>query len=144
MLPETFGMASLEACRREIEGLHAFFVDWYTGTVERADFGRVEAVIDPSFEMVVPSGEVLDRTAVLEMIRENYDSASPGGFDIDVCGVDLVAGLDRHALARYEEWQRRDSADGETGRTSTVLFREAPDTPEGLAWVALHETYLEE
>jgi hypothetical protein len=47
------------------------------------------------------------------------------------------------AAATYEEWQR--SADGAvTGRLSTVVFRALPGTPNGLAWLHVHETWLPE
>jgi hypothetical protein len=47
---------------------------------------------------------------------------------------------DRH-LVTYEEHQRID-AEWEA-RTSSVWLREDDETPGGLAWVHLHETWLE-
>jgi hypothetical protein len=48
---------SHETCRREIETLHEFFVDWYTGAVGRDAYDRVERALASEFEMVTPAGD---------------------------------------------------------------------------------------
>ena len=136
-------MPTLEACRREIEGLHDFFVDWYDGILDDGDFARMEAAIGDDFEMVAPTGTVLDRNAVLAMVREGYGKTAHEGFDIEIRHVELVRDLGDAALVRYEEWQLTgEEGDDreEDGRVSTVLLREADGTPEGVEWLELHET----
>jgi hypothetical protein len=128
-----------EACRREIEALHGFFVAWYTG--QTGEFGRMDAAIAPDFEMVTPHGDRLDRAAVLEMVRQSRDRYDPGAFEIDIEDVDLLDAGDGYAVARYEEWQT--APDGGDGRLSTVVFRPDDAAPGGLAWVTVHETWLE-
>jgi len=130
---------TLAACRREIEELHAFFVAWYTSQI--GEFDRMEAVIAPDFGMVSPDGDRLDREAVLETVRDGRGRHEPGTFDIDVRNVALLDSGDDHALAQYEEWQT--SPDGRDGRISTVIFRVDPGTPNRLAWVVVHETWLD-
>ncbi|MFW5938097.1 MAG: DUF4440 domain-containing protein [Halanaeroarchaeum sp.] len=134
-------MPTLETCRREIEALHAFFVDWYAGTIDRERFGRLEGALAPEFEMVSPTGDRSDRAAVLEWIHESHGREDPGRFDIEIRNVELVRALDDHALVRYEEWQREDG--DENGRISTVLLRESDSAPEGVEWIDLQETALE-
>jgi len=139
-------MPTLEACRREIEGLHAFFVDWYDGVLDDDEFARMEAAIGEDFEMVVPTGAVRDRDAVLAMVREGYGKTTHEGFDIEIRAVELVRDLGDAALVRYEEWQlsgEEGDEREEDGRVSTVLLREADGTPEGLEWLDLHETSIE-
>lgn len=128
-----------EACRREIEELHAFFVAWYTGQAE--GFGRMEAAIASGFEMVTPDGDRLDREAVLGMVREGRGTHDPGTFDIEIRNVDLLETGDECALVRYEEYQT--APEGGDGRVSTVLFRPDDTAPGGLAWVTVHETWIE-
>ncbi|MFT4922498.1 MAG: hypothetical protein ACI8XM_001715 [Haloarculaceae archaeon] len=132
---------TLDACRREIEELHDFFVAWYTGACDPGDFERMADVIDPGFEMVQPGGDRVDSETVLGMVREARDQYEPEAFDIEIRNVELLDSGTDHALARYEEWQT--SPDGETGRISTVLFRTDPAAPNGLVWTALQETWLE-
>lgn len=129
-------MAAQEVCRREIERLHDSFVRFYTG--RRTDIGPVEDALAADFEMVTPDGTVLHRDAVLSMIREKGDSYAPGAFDIDIRNVGLVADTEV-TVCRYEEWQT--TPDGENGRVSTVVFRADADTPGGLSWVSVHETW---
>jgi hypothetical protein len=125
-------------CRREIEELHAFFVEWYTG--RRDDFERMERAIGPGFEMVTPDGDCLDREAVLAMVRDGNDQYDPGEFDIEIRNVAAVDTGPDHALVRYEEWQSGpESADG---RLSSVLFRPREGAPREIAWASLHETWL--
>jgi hypothetical protein len=129
-----------EDCRREIERLHDFFVDWYTGQAD--EFGRMEAAIAPGFVMVGPDSDRLDRESVLSMVREKSGGYQPGEFDIDIRNVELVDAGTEHAVCRYEEWQT--TPDEEKGRVSTVLFRTDDSAPTGLAWVTVHETWLDE
>lgn len=130
-----------DRCRREIVGLHDQFVRWFTGTIDRDGFDRIEAALAPEFELVTPDGDRLERDGVLEWLRDSYGREEPGDMEIDIEDVALLETTDTHALARYEEWER--TTDGRTGRISTALFRQDPDAPEGVTWVALHETALE-
>lgn len=125
-----------------IEDLHDFFVEWYAGAAGPAEFDRMENALAPTFEMVAPDGRRHDRAAVLRMVRESFDRDDPDEFDIDIRGVSVIREMGAHATVRYEEWQRRGGT--ETGRVSTVLFREDETAPEGLAWLDLHETWIDE
>jgi hypothetical protein len=126
-------------CEREIEALHEFFVAWYTGTTD--DFDRVEAALGARFEMIHPDGNRVSRAAILDSIRETNGSYDPGAFDIDIRAVEMVDSGDGYAVVRYEEWQT--TPDEENGRLSTVVFNTDDDTPSGLSWVTVHETWLE-
>ena len=61
-------MPTLEACRTEIEELHAFFLGWYGGDLEADDCSRMERAIAPGFELVGPDGERLGRETTLEWV----------------------------------------------------------------------------
>lgn len=132
-------MPTLATCRREIEDLHGFFEGWFTG--ERDDFERVERALAPGFEMVTPEGARLGRAAILDSVRDSHGRNDPGEFEIEVRNAERLADLGEHALVRYEEHQR--TPDGETSRISTALFREDESAPHGVAWVDLHETWLD-
>jgi len=150
-------MVTLDACRREIEALHAFFVGWYAG--ERNDFDRMERALGPGFEMITPGGERLDREEVLAAVRGAHGEHAAGAFDIEIRSVEPVDVREGVAAVRYEEWQTNSGPDAgsaggggtdaaaadraTTGRISTALFHADPDAPEGVAWAALHETWLE-
>jgi len=125
-----------------IEDLHDFFVEWYAGEAGPADFERMEHSMAPTFEMVAPDGTRHDRDAVLRMVRESFDRDDPDEFDIEIRDVEVVREMGTHATVRYEEWQTRDGT--ETGRISTALFREDEAAPCGLAWLDLHETWIDE
>lgn len=127
------------ACRTEIEALHDFFVAWYTGRADGVD--RLEAVLAPHFEMVTPDAERVGRGEVIDSVRATGDAYDPGAFDIDIKHFDAVDIHEGHAVARYEEWQH--TPDGTNSRLSTVFFRADSDAPNGLSWVTVHETWLE-
>ena len=114
---------------------------WLTGTLEDADgvFERFTDVVHPEFSMIVPSGEVLDRDAVVASVRAAYATADES-FVIEIRDVvDRVSGDDAIVFT-YEEWQfvgdRVDSR-----RVSTVLFVPAPGATNGVQWRHLHETF---
>jgi hypothetical protein len=130
---------TLAECQQEIESLHDFFVAWYCG--EPAEFSRLSDALGPEFEMIHPDGERVSRKAILESIRETEAAYDPGEFTIDIRNVEAVDIGDDYAVLRYEEWQT--TPDGENGRLSTVLFDVDSDAPNELAWVTVHETWLE-
>lgn len=142
--PRAAGDPPLAACRREIEGLHAFFVAWYTGQCD--DFSRMERAIGDGFELVTPDGEHLDRAETLAMVREGKERQPPGTFEIDIRNVDVVEQLSHPdvAVVRYEEWQTDETAQErqQTGRISTATFRVDSEAPEGVAWTSVHETWI--
>jgi hypothetical protein len=134
-------MPSHAACRREIESLHAFFVEWYTGRAGEDAYDRVERALAPDFGMVTPAGDRREYADVVDGIRARYASHDPGAFEIGIRNVETRRALGDHRLLRYEEWQT--TPDGTTGRLSTVLFEAAPDAPGGVVWLDLQETWLE-
>ena len=134
-------MPTLETCRTEIEELHAFFVEWYGGDLEADAFSRMDRAIASGFELVAPDGERLGREATLEWVRGSRGKYAGEAFNIEIRDVECIERFDEHALVRYEEWQTLSGE--ETGRISTALFRDEPDTPGGVVWVDLQETWLE-
>lgn len=134
-------MPSYTTCRDEIESLHAFFVDWYTGQTGTDAYDRVERALGADFEMVTPGGTRREYADVVDAIRKRYDNREADAFDIEIRNVEIRYTLDEHALVRYEEWQT--SPNETTGRLSTVLFEREPDTPGGVVWLDLHETWLD-
>lgn len=131
----------LSACRAEIESLHDFFVAWYAGERERDAFARVERALRPGFELVTPDGERRDRDAVLEAVRGGYGRDEPGAFDIEVRNVESIHRTGASATVRYEECQEAPAET--TGRISTAILAADPSAPCGVAWLDLHETWLE-
>jgi hypothetical protein len=126
-------------CTREIRELHDCFVEFYTG--QREDIERVEQALGPDFRLVHPSGERLDRTAVLDGIRAQQASYDPGEFEIEIRNVESIETPEDRALVSYEEWQM--TPDEQTGRLSTAYFAPTDrDEPEA-EWRYLHETHLD-
>jgi hypothetical protein len=134
-------VAETDVYREEIERLHDQFVGWFTGEAKRAEFAPIERAMADGFERVGPDGERTDCDAVLEALRRAHGDFDPGTFDIEIRNVEVIRTVADHATVRYEEWQ--ETSDGPTSRISTVLFQTDPETPGGLAWVDLHETWME-
>ena len=105
-------------------------------------FARFTSALHPDFAMVVPSGEILDRHAVVGLVRAAHasvDSAAPVRIEIRNVVERLVG--DDVVLVTYEEWQFT----GEqllNGRTSTACFVPSAAAPNGVVWRHLHETML--
>lgn len=134
-------MPSDTTYRDEIESLHAFFVDWFTGETAKDTHDRVERALGSEFEMVTPSGTRREYADVVDSIRDGYDDRESDAFDIEIRNVETRYSVDDHALVRYEEWQ--ETPNETTGRLSTVLFENDPDAPGGVVWLDLHETWLD-
>ncbi len=130
------------AVAAEIEALHRFFVDWFTGAVP------AEAVLferrflqrfDPSFVLIPPAGTTLSLDALADAIRGTH--ANNAAFRIQIREVQVRVATADLVLATYEEWQKdaKASTPPNNGRAATVLFRREPDR---LRWLHVHETWL--
>lgn len=123
--------------RSEIQELHAAFVRWFdpTSPSPPAEFERIESALAPSFAMVTPSGDLIDRTAVLGALSAAKDARTVA-IEIDVKTVTMLG--DSRVMAVYEE---RQSEDGATRViVSTVVFQAVPSAPNGIRWLHVHET----
>ena len=130
-----------DRCAAEIDELHAFFELWFGGELPetRAELARFADVLADDFRMIQPSGltrtregittDVFDAHAAHDDVRIETSTFEPRHVGTETC------------LGTYEEWQT--IAGDRTGRASTVLFRQAPGTPNGVEWVHLHETWLD-
>lgn len=135
-------MSTLTVYRREIKGLHDFFVEWYCGECDRDAFETVEQALAPAFERIAPDGGIDDRMVVLDGIRDSYDEYESGTFDIDIRNVELIETTDDRTLVRYEEWQS--SPTGTDGRISTAYFASNGNGDRtDVKWRFLHETWIE-
>ena len=105
-----------------------------------ADFSRFERVMGEDFTMVVPTGQLLDRAAVL-----GYVKASRGTFDGDfaISIEDIRPGWqsgDVIVLTYVEAQQRAGQA---SRRRSSTIFTVSSSAPNGVEWRHLHETWLQ-
>lgn len=132
------------SCEKEIVELHRFFMDWFCGAVTDSDavWSRVTDVLAPEFVMIAPEGRAFLREELLASVRARYGSHAPErDFEIWIRNLDCRHVAEHVVLTTYEEWQRRA---GETsGRLSTAVFERVPDTPNGVRWLHVHETWLQ-
>lgn len=134
-----------ENCHSEVHDLHRFFAEWLSGRVPFSGhrLRRVEDVLHPDFEMITPSGGLQDRTSLLEALRKGHGGrATIPDFTIRVDGYRGRPLTDGLHLVRYREWQTEGTRF--RGRLSSALFQQAPDTPNGVQWLHLHEVWLPE
>ena len=131
----------VEAARFEVLGLHEFFVGWFTGTLEDTDdaFARLEQSLHAQFSMIAPSGETLDRAAVVASVRAAHSTAGDG-FAIEIRDVVARVTAEDAVLVTYEEWQL-DGERVESRRASTAWFARAAGAPTRVQWRHLHETF---
>ena len=143
------GMAAAQSpsaldCEREIVQLHDFLADWFTGEIgpDGNDFRYFERAIGADFSMVSPSGATIERSSVIEGVRSDHGRwRGDAAASIEIRNVTLAYSHGDVVVATYEEWQA--SSQGESARTSTVVFRRNAALPNGLEWVHLHETWIE-
>ena len=133
-----------ERCRKEVEELHQFFQNWFTGHLDPSDkdFQRFSNVMADGFEIISPDGGRMKRSEILTRVRDGHGSSKGEGFRIWIenyrsrpIGNDLL-------LVTYEEWQEAGS--DKRGRVSTAVFRPKSETPNGVEWLHVHETWLSE
>ncbi len=116
---------------KEVETLHIFFEEWFTGKCDKNLFKRVENALCEDFSLISPNGQILDRKSVLDSIRFNYASSRDKTIRVIVKEVKTIGD---HYLAIYEEIQVTE--DVETKRISTAIFN------ANCQWVHVHETWI--
>ena len=130
--------------REEIEALHQFFVEWFTGETNNTEDVFAEGLLNSLGDdctLIQPNGHQSRTADFSNAIRKGYGSNPT--FRIAIRKVSIVWQGDEHVLATYEEWQRnaKSSTPPNNGRTATVLFRYNPETA-ALTWLHIHETWL--
>lgn len=124
---------------REVEGLHEFFVGWFTGALSEGAFASdFLRRFSADLVFIPPAGTLLGLADLSSSVRSGY--ASNPKFRVQVRRVQVHREFDGYVLATYEEWQRNAlaSTPADNGRLATVLF----SSEEPLQWLHIHETWL--
>lgn len=109
--------------RTEIEDLHDFFVEWFTGQADKDDLEiRCLSHLHADFLFIPPEGTLLKRTDLEAGFRQAHGSNR--NFRIKVRDVVVRHEMPDHVLVTYTEWQTGATASGsaENARLSTALL----------------------
>jgi len=123
--------------RTEIIELHGFFERYFIGTED--SIARFENALADDFSMVDPSGNDYDRAAVLDVVRDGHGHTS--SLVITTSDHRLLATHEETIVAQYIE--THELAERTNRRKTTAVFVADRTTPNGLAWLRVHETWLE-
>jgi hypothetical protein len=131
--------------RAEVEDIHRFFVDWFGGRCENSDAvfaKRLTRRLAPGFALIQPDGTLLERGALLGMLRHSFGRDPE--LEIEIREVDSREIAADTLLVSYQEWHTRSvfSSRAAAGRLSSAVMRRDPELPGGLLWLHLHETWL--
>ena len=124
----------------EIVELHRFLEEWFRGDMpaDTTAAARIESTFALQCELIARIG-VIDRSASLqERLTQAHGSWPDMKIWVDKFVPIWVA--DNLALVRYEEWRRFGGQT--TGRVTSALFQNAPNGPNGVQWLYIHETWL--
>lgn len=131
-------------CQREVVELHGFLMDWMTGAAPRtaATFARLADVLADGFTLVSPRGVITERRPLLRELEAAYrvHGDDDPGFGIEVRNFRHRRTEGALCLVTYEEWQQLSGT--ATRRLSSAWFRARSDTPHGVEWLHVHETWL--
>ena len=123
----------------EVLGLHAFFQDWFRGSIPRTRdrFTRVATVWSPPFTLIDPHNEVHDADQLLTQTYRLHGAFTE--LRIEIRKIEITVHED-HALATaiYEEWHI-DKTEIE-GRLCSATLVSRGATAAGLAWLHIHES----
>ncbi len=123
--------------KQEIIDLHRFFEAYFLGTEDSLD--RAAAVLHRDFTIVGPDGDEADRDRTLDRLRSGHGHAT--ALTITTTDHRLLHEAGSLVVARYVEHHRL--ADSANERLTTVVFAAETAAPHGLAWLRVHETWLD-
>ena len=126
----------------EIVELHQFFQDWFNGDIDPSEtaFSRFSGVMAEDFTIITPTGIPTPREPLISMLQKAH--ATRQNIKIWIENIVLRHRIGGMLLVTYEEWQQ--IGDDKTGRLSSALFREDSNCLNGLEWLHVHETWLEQ
>lgn len=127
---------------KEITELHQFFEDWFAAKLDKTqiEFARFANTVSESFIIISPDGTLTQRTPLLESLYDAHGKRPNSRLWIK--NVQILHRDNDIALVIYEEWQEIDSKI--TARHSSALFKTQIDTPNGIVWFHVHETWFPE
>ena len=128
-----------QAVRKEIEDIHVFFVEWFTGSASKDSYDeRFVARFDPAAIFVGPDGVLLEYEMLMEGMRGAY-GCNPD-FRIAIRDVVVRYESDKQVIASYTEWQMNavNAERSNNGRQTTAVL--AKD--EKFSWLCVQETWL--
>lgn len=123
--------------QREIVELHELFASYFLGATDSLQ--RVERALADDFTIVGPDGSLSDRDETLAALLAGH--AHTTSLVIAIAEMTLLAETQELVVASYIE--AHELALRSNRRLSTVVFRRDTDAPNGLAWVRVHETWLD-
>jgi len=126
----------------EIRELHQFFEDWFSAKLDKTRdvFSRFTNTVAEEFALISPGGTLTKREPLLKSLYAAHNTRH--NFRIWIENVQVRYQTGDIALVIYEEWQE---VGGETtARQSSALFKSQSNTPNGIAWLHVHETWLPE
>ena len=127
----------METWHREIVELHQFFEQYFWGLIDADDVGRLEAALAPEFTIVGPGGDESTRADTIAAVRRAHAHTSQ--LKIEIHDARLLIDRPESLVARYVEHQETGAVT--TDRLSTVVFARDAGAPNGLRWLAVHETW---
>ncbi|MBB3929515.1 hypothetical protein GGR25_000534 [Kaistia hirudinis] len=128
------------AAIREIEASHDFFVRWFLGTADEAEFALWLRTTHPAFRLTTPGGAMLGNAAIVAWIGAARGSMTTR-FEIAVEDIEPIHVGEDAVLLIYVERQYRDGRI--TRRQSMAFFLKEDSAPRGVVWRHLQETWLQ-
>jgi len=119
----------------EVVRLHEFFEAWYAGEPGRSIDEFTDA-LDDLFSIVTPNGSVMSRDEIAEAVAGGFQKRpveiTVENFHVTEVGTAVVC--------RYDEVQTSNGS--QTRRVSTAVLERDSETPGGLRWITVHETWV--
>jgi hypothetical protein len=138
--------------QKEIDRLHDFFVQWFTGSMERSDQSFLEQMdrfMHSQFHLINPQGVLTPRGPLIEALKGAYGCRQGQVFRIECKHVQVVS-YDKDGstyLVMYEEWQQVQET--LTARIVSAWFQEEKGNNNDdekvdsvLKWRHVHETWM--
>lgn len=116
--------------QNEIDRLHYFFVEWFTGTIEDSNSAftsSVERSMDANFHLVNPQGVMTSREPLLKALKDAYGCRRGQVFRIQCQNLQL---LQQHQHQHQECTNSSTSAASSTITTYLVSYEECQQVQE--------------
>ncbi|BBN09473.1 sucrose-6-phosphatase [Marchantia polymorpha subsp. ruderalis] len=130
------------AVAHEIVEFQLLFERWFKGAVENSDevFQRLKATLLPECVLVNPWGVQVKPLVAIEMARPLYGSLKGKNFRIWIDRIRINQISEEVWAVQFDKWLKSDKE--LSCRLTSGLLKKKDGTPNGVAWLHIHETWL--
>ncbi|KAL2631682.1 hypothetical protein R1flu_016368 [Riccia fluitans] len=136
----------IAALAHEIVEFQLHYEKWFKGGVDNKEeeFQRLKVTLLPACTIIHPWGVETVARKSIENARRLYGSQKGKKFFIWIDRIRILELTEGTWAVKFDKWVKSEDTGDTTCRLTSALLENKAGTPNGVAWLSIHETWLHE